>query len=145
MNQQSTRPFRAAQLLAGVAATGLLVLATAMAQPPAPTGGGKPITSGHKFKNIKVLKDLPADQLIPVMHKFNESLGVRCDFCHVVNADHSGFEKDDKPEKQMARDMIVMTQHINAKEKIVHGKATCAMCHHGHAEPETGVAASDRK
>ena len=96
----------------------------------------KPETSGKKFKNIKVLKDLPADQLIPVMHKFNTSLGVKCDACHVINADHTGWEKDDKPLKNVARQMIVMTQNLNKKEKAVQGKVTCYTCHRGHPEPE---------
>lgn len=96
----------------------------------------KPETSGKKFKNIKVLKDLPADQLIPVMHKFNDSLGVKCDACHVINADHTGWEKDDKPMKEVARQMIVMTNDINKKQKSVKGKVTCFTCHHGHPEPE---------
>ncbi len=97
---------------------------------------GKVETSGKKFKNIKVLKDLPADQLVPLMHKINDSLGVKCDACHVINADHSGWDKDDKPMKNVAREMIVMTMNLNKKEKSVHGKVTCFTCHRGHPEPE---------
>ena len=96
-----------------------------------------PETAGKKYKNIKILKNLPADQLIPVMRQIDASLGVRCDFCHVINPDHTGFEKDDKPMKAMARKMMVMTQKLNKSEKILAGKATCFMCHKGHAEPET--------
>ncbi len=96
-----------------------------------------PMTSKEKFKNIKVLKSLPADQLIPYMHAYNTALGVKCDFCHVVNADHTGFEKDDKPMKNKAREMIVLVKDLNGKYKTLDKKATCAMCHHGHAEPET--------
>lgn len=95
------------------------------------------ITSRQKYKNIKVLKDLPADQLIPYMHAYNTALGVKCDFCHVINPDHSGFEKDDKPMKRKAREMILLTKDLNGKYKTIDKKATCAMCHHGHAEPET--------
>src|SRR5215475_13414860 len=65
--------------------------------------------SSQAFKNIKILKDLPADQLIPIMRKIDASLGVRCDFCHVVTNGpgrrHEGFEKDDKPMKNVARQM----------------------------------------
>jgi hypothetical protein len=94
-------------------------------------------TAKEKFKNIKVLKNLPADQLIPVMRKIDASLGVRCDFCHVINPDHTGFERDDKPTKEMARKMLVMTNELNARQKILGKQATCYMCHHGHPEPET--------
>ena len=92
--------------------------------------------SGKVFKNIKVLKDLPSDQMIPVMHKISTSLGVRCDFCHVITADHKGFEKDDKPMKNKAREMIVMTGEIIKRFRTVNKKVGCFTCHHGHAEPE---------
>jgi hypothetical protein len=99
----------------------------------------KPPTAKEKYKNIKVLKDLPADQLLPLMHKINASLGVHCDFCHVVNADHTGFDRDDKPPKRMARKMMLMTASLNAHQPILDKHATCYMCHHGHPEPETQV------
>ena len=92
-------------------------------------------TSAQKYKNIKVLKDLPADQLGPLMHKINTSLGVKCDYCHVINADHSGFDLDTKPQKQKAREMIIMTREISKRQKTLEGKANCFMCHHGSAEP----------
>jgi hypothetical protein len=103
----------------------------------------KPETAGHKFKNIKILKDLPAEKLIPVMRNWNASLGVKCDFCHVINADHSGFEKDDKPTKTMARAMVVMTTDMNKRQKVLAGKATCFMCHQGHQEPQTQPSAGE--
>jgi hypothetical protein len=93
----------------------------------------KPKTAAQQYKNIKVLKDLPADKLIPLMHDINTSLNVRCDFCHVRNA----WEKDDVPMKETARKMMIMTNDINAHQKILDKKATCYMCHHGHPEPET--------
>jgi hypothetical protein len=93
----------------------------------------KGVTSAHYYKNIKVLKTLPANQMIPTMQHVSMSLGVRCDFCHV----RAGFERDDKPEKNVARQMIVMTEGLNAHQKILDKKATCYMCHHGHATPET--------
>ena len=94
------------------------------------------MTSKQKFKNIKVLKDLPADQMIPLMQKINASLGVKCDFCHVIKQDHSGFELDEKPAKNVARDMIKMTQTMNKKFKSVKNKVNCFTCHRGHQEPE---------
>lgn len=94
-------------------------------------------TAGKAYKNIRVLKNLPADQLIPLMHKFNASLGVRCDFCHVVGPNHTGFELDTKPAKGMARKMIVMSESINLHQPILDHHATCYMCHHGQPEPET--------
>ena len=106
-------------------------LVTAKPEPP----DGTP-TSRQKFKNIRVLKDLPADQLIPTMHRFNVSLGVHCDFCHVVKPNHTGFELDDKPAKQTTRKMILMVQDMNKREKVLAGQSTCFMCHHGQPRPD---------
>src|SRR3954453_13745738 len=63
-----------------------------------------PKTIDQQFKNIQVLKGIPADQLIPAMQFITASLGVECDFCHVQGA----FEKDDKKPKQIARKMMEM-------------------------------------
>ena len=100
-------------------------------------------TAREVYKNIKVFpKDLPADQVIPIMRKINDSLGVKCDFCHVVETDaqgkHVGWEKDDKKMKQVARDMIVMTGKMRG-QKYLKDKASCFMCHHGKPEPETNA------
>lgn len=95
--------------------------------------GQKPQTIKQKYKNIKVLGDLPADRLGPIMHEYNDALGVRCTFCHVERE----YAKEDNPMKQKAREMIQLTKDLNGKYKTLDKKATCAMCHHGHAEPET--------
>src|SRR6201987_3722245 len=52
-------------------------------------------TAEQQFKNIQVLKTIPADQLIPSMQFISGSLGVECEFCHVEGA----FDKDDKKPK----------------------------------------------
>lgn len=96
----------------------------------------KPETAGQKFKNIKVLKNLPADHLIPLMQAFDASLGVKCDACHAVNPDHTGFEKDDKKMKQTARTMILLVGDLNLHQKALKGKVTCFLCHHGSQEPQ---------
>jgi Photosynthetic reaction centre cytochrome C subunit len=90
-------------------------------------------------KNLKVLRNLPPGQLIPMMRQFNASLGVRCDFCHVVNPDRTGYDRDDKPQKGTARKMILMMNDINAHQKVLEKKATCFMCHHGSAKPQTAA------
>lgn len=116
----------------------LLGAAGKQQQPPPPRPGE---TSARYFKNIRVLKKLPADQLVPTMQHMSRSLGVRCDFCHVVNANHTGYELDIKPAKEMARKMIVMTEGLNAHQKILDGKATCYMCHRGQPVPVTELPA----
>ena len=64
-------------------------------------------------RNIKVLNDLPASQLIPVMNYFAASMGRRCNFCHVNNNGQWDYAADTKPEKNTAREMIKMVLDIN--------------------------------
>jgi photosynthetic reaction center cytochrome c subunit len=96
--------------------------------PPAQSGDK---TAEQAFKNIQVLKGVPADQIIPTMQFITTSLGVECDFCHVQGA----FEKDDKKPKQTARKMMEMMFAINADNFDRHREVTCYSCHRGSTEP----------
>lgn len=88
-------------------------------------------TAEQVYKNVQVLKGVPADQLIPSMQFVTASLGVQCDFCHVENA----FEKDDKEAKQTARKMIQMMFTINKENFSGQRKVTCYACHRGAQKP----------
>lgn len=88
-------------------------------------------TAGQHFKNIKVLNDLPADQLGKVMNLFAADLGVDCNFCHDVD----DFAKDGKREKETARKMIKMTMAINKDNFNNRPQVTCNTCHNGHEQP----------
>ena len=75
-------------------------------------------TTTHEphFKNLQILsKDISDHDLDSVMHHFSASLGVRCNFCHVMNQDAKkmDFASDDKPEKNIARKMMLMAIGIN--------------------------------
>ena len=110
-----------------------IVLGGARAQsgaPPAPDAAG-PKKAEEQFKNIQVLKGIPADQLIPAMQFITASLGVECEFCHVQGA----FEKDDKKTKQTARKMMEMMITINAENFDGHRVVTCYSCHRGNSMP----------
>src|SRR5580704_4189900 len=85
----------------------------------------------EQFKNIQVLKGVPADQVIPTMQFITASLGVECEFCHVQGA----FEKDDKKPKQTARKMIEMMFAINKDNIDGHREVTCYSCHRGSTDP----------
>ena len=100
--------------------------ASAMSMPQA---GDK--KAEEQFKNIQVLKGIPADQLIPTMQFITASLGVECDFCHVQGA----FDKDDKKNKQTARKMMEMMIAINADNFDRHREVTCYTCHRGNEKP----------
>jgi photosynthetic reaction center cytochrome c subunit len=93
--------------------------------------GAPPQTAGQHGKNIQVLKDIPADQLIPSMQFIAASLGVDCDFCHV----QGDFAKDDKQPKKTAREMITMMFAINKDNFGGHLEVTCYTCHRGSNDP----------
>ena len=101
---------------------------SARAQNPAP---GAPKTAAQSFKNIQVMKDVPAEDIIPAMQFISASLGVECTYCHVERA----FEKDDKKEKKFARHMIEMTMNINKDNFEGKRLVTCYSCHRGAAKP----------
>lgn len=102
--------------------------------PPAPAAAtaAEP-TAGQKFKNIKVLKDMPASQLMPVMHLMRSALGTRCDFCHVTEGNQ--YELDTKEEKETAREMIRMVFAINKESFEGRTAVTCNTCHRGQEHP----------
>jgi len=109
------------------------VIGGAKAQSPAPAipPTVAPKKAEDQFKNILVLKGIPADQVIPSMQFITASLGVECDFCHVQGA----FEKDDKKPKQTARKMMEMMFAINKNNFDGHREVTCNSCHRGSTDP----------
>ncbi len=88
-------------------------------------------TAGQQFKNLQVLKDVPADQIFPAMQFITASLGVECGFCHVQGA----FEKDDKDEKRTARKMMTMMFAIDKDDFDGRTEVTCYTCHRGSSDP----------
>ena len=109
-----------------------IVAATAVESPAQGRGApaATPKTAGEAFKNIKILKDLPTDQLIPTMQFFAASLGVGCDFCHVEPRD-----KDDLKQKDTARKMIEMVRAVNKDNFDNKREVTCFTCHRGSNDP----------
>jgi photosynthetic reaction center cytochrome c subunit len=103
------------------------ILASAQPAPPAEP----PKSAEQAFKNIQMLKGIPASQLIPTMQLISNSLGVECEFCHVEGA----FDKDDKKTKQTARKMMEMVFAVNKGTFDGHREVTCNTCHRGNAHP----------
>ena len=104
----------------------------AQAQAPA---GGPPKLAEEQFKNIKILKGIPAEQVFPAMQFITASLGVDCEFCHVRDGQHMIFDKDDKKPKLAARKMIEMMNAINKDNFKGEREVTCNTCHRGAAHP----------
>ena len=92
--------------------------------------GSKEERAEQKYKNIQVLKGVPADRWMPIMFAFKNSLGVECTYCHVKDQ----WDKDDKENKQVARKMIKMVKDINGQLGGI-GKVSCFTCHRGQERP----------
>jgi photosynthetic reaction center cytochrome c subunit len=101
------------------------------AQAAATAPQAEPKKAEEVFKNIQVLKGVPANQIIPAMQFISASLGVRCEYCHVEHA----FDKDDKEHKKVARKMMTMMFAINKDNFDGRPQVSCNSCHHGAAEP----------
>jgi photosynthetic reaction center cytochrome c subunit len=95
--------------------------------------------SGVVFKNIQMFTPVPAGRLLKMMQLgFSNSLGVSCAHCHVVGE----WDKEDKPQKQVARDMMKMVRTINndllKNIKNLKGPnpiVNCTTCHRGQVKP----------
>ena len=87
-------------------------------------------------KNVQMLTNMTDLELQRTMNMMRASLGVHCDFCHVVD-DKNGwqFDKDDKKEKRTAREMIAMTVKINKEQFNGHADVSCWTCHRGAIRP----------
>jgi photosynthetic reaction center cytochrome c subunit len=136
MPQAGKRIF-AISLVATLSIAAAIVGARAQA-PAAPAQSSSPAAAPlaeQQYKNIKVLKGIPADQVIPAMEFIAASLGVECEFCHVRKERGLAFDKDDKKPKEIARKMIEMANAINKDNFEGHREVTCYSCHRGAAHP----------
>jgi len=108
----------------------------------------EPAHQKDEFKNLKVLpKDISSKALQKIMvDEFQDGLGVGCNYCHAPEKGslHLDYASDEKPEKEIARSMMLMTMDINNKyfgvEHPVIGDSiltiSCSSCHHGTAHPD---------
>jgi photosynthetic reaction center cytochrome c subunit len=108
-------------------------------EPQSATPPQAPRTAGQTYKNIQLLKDIPAEQLILSMNYISASLGVRCQFCPVPR--HP--EKDDKKERVAARMMIQMVFVIDNNNFDGRKEVTCYTCHRGSPHPARAFEISD--
>jgi hypothetical protein len=116
---------------------GLAVAPHALAQQPPPAGANRP--------KLRVLQALPESQLFPLMNLVADSLGVRCDYCHVQAAPDLAktpsnvggwvWDRDDKPAKATAREMMQMTIALNTGRFKGESRITCYTCHRGSTNP----------
>jgi Photosynthetic reaction centre cytochrome C subunit len=130
-------------ILVGIALT---VVGSAWTQRGAATAAVPSVTweTGFKPTNLKVLRnDISTADIKRLMHRYEDALGVSCDYCHVENDDTKqlDYASDDNPKKQTARLMIAMLNDINDKYLAQLGNGdygtpvTCGNCHQGQTTP----------
>jgi hypothetical protein len=97
--------------------------------------------AGKVFKNVKLLKDMPAGEFLKNMDvNYGRGLGMSCGNCHVIGQ----YDGDTRKNKRVARDMQEMVNYINTvrlagiKELDEdYTKITCVTCHAGSGHPRT--------
>jgi hypothetical protein len=108
----------------------------ALAAVLAVSGAGRAQDDEHK--NVKLLTGLDALEMQRTMNFMRASLGVHCDFCHVVTEkDGWQWERDDKEAKVTARRMIAMVQELNRGSFEGRTAVSCFTCHGGHRRPQS--------
>jgi hypothetical protein len=129
-----------------VVASSVVVMLGAQATSPPPAG--RPQVNFTRA-NLQVLpKDVPVRDLVNLMRTFALGLDVRCQYCHVGEGDDLSavdFASDAKPTKKLAREMMRMTEDLNArigtlvKTSSDGPRMTCYTCHRGSTKPATIV------
>lgn len=124
-------------VVAGFFGAGMMIAASAHPAQSTPSNAASPQTAAQHYKNIQVLKDIPADELIPSMQFITAALGVECEFCHVEGPDKRlEFDKDDKDEKKTAREMMQMMFALNKNNFDGKLGVSCNTCHRGSPHPQ---------
>lgn len=95
------------------------------------------------YENIEILNKMPAGRFLNIMNRaFNNSLGVSCNHCH----NPESWESDEKPTKQVAREMWKMVGTINQEllaniENLQSERpaVNCTVCHRGEIKPSFSI------
>ena len=79
--------------------------------------------------------------IVEGMRVFTQALGVTCAYCHIERPDgRLDYRANDNPLKQVTRDMVAMTNDVNAMVRLSRPSAAttkvdCMTCHRGVAIP----------
>jgi len=115
-----------------------VVLTAAQAAPAPQTATPKERQPAETvFKNIQVLKGVPADEFLASMGFISNALAVNCTYCHTGEGG-GGWDEyaKDTDKKQTARRMIVMMRTINENNFGGRRLVTCVSCHNGRNRPK---------
>jgi hypothetical protein len=90
------------------------------------------------FKNIQVMKGVPADQFMASMGLISNALAVNCTYCHLGDGGGGwGEYARDNDKKMMARVMIRMVSGINQTYFGGRQVVSCVSCHNGANRPKS--------
>jgi hypothetical protein len=92
---------------------------------------GQAQTAERKYRNIQVLKGVPAKNVDSIMRAFNRALAVECAFCHVQDK----WEDESKPQFATARKMFQMVKVLNENQLAKTSGVSCWTCHAGQTKP----------
>ena len=126
--------------------------------------GDAPAAPPTTHQNLKILPaDIPQQQLLQTMQGFAQGLGVQCGYCHATVAAPEGaargagagqrgrgpaapqfnYPSDEKPTKNVAREMMGIVRDLNSRVTQAVGKGAdastrvqCVTCHRGVAIPK---------
>jgi hypothetical protein len=91
------------------------------------------------FSDIRLFRTVEAGRVLGIMGNWSSVLGVTCKHCHVIDQ----WDKEDRSEKQIARDMAEMVNAINTNLlgniknlDSPEPKISCWTCHRGKPIPE---------
>jgi hypothetical protein len=95
------------------------------------------------FKNLKLFKGMPAENLLRIMDKgWSRALGVSCGHCHNT----ADWASDEKTQKETTRGMARMNGRINNEllKEVPDLKSTnpivnCTTCHRGQVKPALNI------
>src|SRR5205809_8077223 len=121
-----------------IGALGIVLLTGSLALAQQPARGGQ--AAPPPMTNLQVFpKDSPRAQVIQTMNAFNDSLGVQCNYCHVQEGGRNDFPSDEKREKRVARQMILLRDSINVVLPAIVGKPAGAGPTSGDGHPGAPV------
>ncbi len=102
------------------------------------------LSYSQEIKNQKILNFETKKEIMDYMKKeISASLGVKCSYCHNVR----DFASDEKKEKEITRQMMIMTNSINKSTMtpLAYEPVNCWTCHQGNTNPLRSKAISPKK
>jgi len=117
--------------------------AAALAQLRAQIAGHEKEPAETVFKDIKLLRGVPAENLLRIMEfGYSRSLGVSCVKCH----NPADWSSDAKPNKEITRRMAALAADVSKtitaypeRKDEEPAVVNCTTCHRGHSHPATSL------